>query len=441
MMDRSAEGGAMVQGYRQEIGNLPPSTALFAASRAVLRLQPLFRVRGSSLTDKQARAAGLAIELSGLRALLAAVVDDVVDPYAPGVAVGISRDLQPAGLVRPDPMLNAGFELGQAVLMLNPYSTSPQQISAAAQKAIEYARDAAAGSELTQAAEDLDAALHSDLVVELPDAGTDSSHLPGITLARPLWPGDTLSAAYVETARAWESSLVSLHLAAISDRYRRLVQGHGLRASEVEDWLSDQRQRLRPQPPPIPNGRLHDVDRSARARAPGGLIDASGRRAMSHEPGGAAVRALKVFVSYSHQDEKMRAKLGQHLAPMVDDGLIRIWHDREIGAGADWEREIDREIAEADIILLLVSSAFLSSRYCRNELLQALDQRSAHKSLPIPIILRPCEWTLVFNRGAYKPQALPRNDRPVAGGSWPNQDTAFAEIARELRERVERMRS
>ena len=148
---------------------------------------------------------------------------------------------------------------------------------------------------------------------------------------------------------------------------------------------------------------------------------------------------LRVFISYSHKDEKMRVKLGEHLAPLVHDGLIRIWHDREIEAGADWAGEIDREISEADVILLLVSAPFLNSQYCRRELLQALEQRSTGKSLPIPIILRHCDWTTVFNRGDYKTQALPRDDRPVAGGRWPNQDAAFAVIAKELRAQIQRL--
>jgi internalin A len=171
------------------------------------------------------------------------------------------------------------------------------------------------------------------------------------------------------------------------------------------------------------------------------LIKATPRGKAAVRSGGAESKTLKVFVSYSHEDERMRAKLGQHLAPMVDHGLIRIWHDREINAGADWEEEINREIAEADIILLLVSASFLYSRYCREELQRALDQRSAGKSFPIPIILRPCDWTRVFNRPEYKMQALPRDDRPVAGGRWPNQDAAFANIAKELRKKIEHLRS
>lgn len=150
---------------------------------------------------------------------------------------------------------------------------------------------------------------------------------------------------------------------------------------------------------------------------------------------------LKLFISYSHRDEKMRAKLGEHLAPLVDEGLIRIWHDREIEAGANWEGEINKEIGEADLILLLVSASFLQSRYCREELLRAIGQRTVGKSVPIPIILRPCDWVSVFNQGDYKTQALPRDNRPVASGRWPNHDAAFEAIVRELRVKIERMRS
>jgi hypothetical protein len=150
---------------------------------------------------------------------------------------------------------------------------------------------------------------------------------------------------------------------------------------------------------------------------------------------------LKVFVSYSHRDEKMRKRLQAHLASLVNAGLIAIWHDREIEAGADWKGEIEREIDEADLILLLVSATFLDSPYCRNELVRALARRSRGKVTVVPIILRPCDWESVFNAPDYKAQALPRDDRPVAGGRWPNQDAAFTEVAKELRRLVERLRA
>ena len=135
----------------------------------------------------------------------------------------------------------------------------------------------------------------------------------------------------------------------------------------------------------------------------------------------------------------MRERLGDHLAAMESEGLVHIWHDREIEPAADWEGEINREIQEADVILLLVSASFIKSPYCQQELLKALGLRDQRKSLAVPLILRHCDWEKVFNLPGYKTQALPRDNRPVAGGGWPNQDKAFATIARELRRLFERM--
>lgn len=148
---------------------------------------------------------------------------------------------------------------------------------------------------------------------------------------------------------------------------------------------------------------------------------------------------LKVFVSYSHRDQRMRERLGDHLSTLETQGIIQIWHDREIEPAANWEGEINREIQEADVVLLLVSASFIKSRYCQRELKYALDLRAKRNSLAIPIILRPCDWESVFNLPDYKTQALPRDNRPIAGPRWLNQDAAFDSVARELRRLFEKM--
>lgn len=156
--------------------------------------------------------------------------------------------------------------------------------------------------------------------------------------------------------------------------------------------------------------------------------------------GGPRREPLRIFISYSHQDEQMRMRLGQHLAPMTLQGLISIWHDREIEPAADWEGEINRKIQEADVVLLLVSASFISSPFCQKELRDALDLRDRRKCLAVPIILKPCDWEQVFNLPDYKAQALPRDNRSVSGGKWKNHDAAFTTVARELRVLFERIR-
>ncbi len=73
---------------------------------------------------------------------------------------------------------------------------------------------------------------------------------------------------------------------------------------------------------------------------------------------------VSLFHSYSHRDEEHLDDLREHLAPLRRDGVINEWHDREIGAGGEWKGEIDERLKTADIILLLISPAFLDSDYC-----------------------------------------------------------------------------
>ena len=147
--------------------------------------------------------------------------------------------------------------------------------------------------------------------------------------------------------------------------------------------------------------------------------------------------AFKVFYSYSHQDERLRDELGNHLAPLHRQGLIAEWHSRKIGPGTEWEGQIDTHLNEADIILLLISSDFIASDYCYGvELNRAMERHEAEEAYVIPIILRPVDW----ERAPFATlQALPRDAEPVT--SWENQDEAFRDISQGIRKKVEELRN
>jgi len=48
------------------------------------------------------------------------------------------------------------------------------------------------------------------------------------------------------------------------------------------------------------------------------------------------VRRLRVFISYSHKNEDMVRELKTHLSPHERAGLVEVWYDRDIIAGAEW---------------------------------------------------------------------------------------------------------
>jgi len=137
---------------------------------------------------------------------------------------------------------------------------------------------------------------------------------------------------------------------------------------------------------------------------------------------------IKLFYSYAHRDEEFRNELEKHLSILKRNGIITEWYDRQIKAGMEWESEINQNIEDADVILLLVSSDFLSSDYCYNiEMQKALKQFDSGKSRIIPIILRPCRWELSpFS----KLQALPKDAIPVV--LWQNQDEAWLNVVKSI---------
>ncbi|HRF04366.1 ROK family protein [Accumulibacter sp.] len=140
-------------------------------------------------------------------------------------------------------------------------------------------------------------------------------------------------------------------------------------------------------------------------------------------------RALEVFISYSHEDDVWRKKLGLCLSILERQGIISTWFDRKIRAGSKWENEIDDHINSAEIIILLVSTHFLASNYCYdNEFLRALERHENKEATVVPVIVRPCEWK---ETPISKLQALPKNG--VAIAKWQDEDEAFLDVVTNLR--------
>src|SRR5256714_10516842 len=146
-------------------------------------------------------------------------------------------------------------------------------------------------------------------------------------------------------------------------------------------------------------------------------------------------KPIEIFYSYAHEDEPWRIELEKHLALLRRLEVISNWHDRDISAGAEWGREIDKHLNTAQIILLLISPDFMASDYCYSiEMKQAIERHERGEAKVIPIILRPVYW-----QGApfSKLQTLPTNAKPVASSKWRNWDEAFFDVAESIRKVVE----
>jgi uncharacterized membrane protein len=134
---------------------------------------------------------------------------------------------------------------------------------------------------------------------------------------------------------------------------------------------------------------------------------------------------VKLFFCYAHEDEAFLNKLKTHLGPLRRQGLIDVWHDRDIGAGIEWEQEISEHLSTAQIILLLVSPDFMDSEYCYGiELKRAIERHKRGEARVIPVILRPVYWQGVLGML----QALPQDALPITDPGWQNVDRALYNV-------------
>ena len=144
---------------------------------------------------------------------------------------------------------------------------------------------------------------------------------------------------------------------------------------------------------------------------------------------------LSLFFSYSHIDEKYRNELEIHLTTLKRAGVIGLWHDRRIVAGADIDKEIDLNLEKADIILMMVSANFLASDYCyEKELSRALEKHDEGTAVVIPVIVHPCDWQhSIFSNL----RATPTDGQPIS--KYPNIHDAYLGIVEDIRKAAEKL--
>src|SRR5260370_22583189 len=130
---------------------------------------------------------------------------------------------------------------------------------------------------------------------------------------------------------------------------------------------------------------------------------------------------IEVFCSHAPADEEWSREVEKHLSLLRRQGLVSIWHRRDIIAGMDWSIAIDAHVNGAAVILLLISPDFFASDYCYGvEMTRALQRHQADEARVIPILLRPVDWK---EAPFAHLQVLPTNVEAVP--SWRTRDKAF----------------
>ena len=83
----------------------------------------------------------------------------------------------------------------------------------------------------------------------------------------------------------------------------------------------------------------------------------------------------------------------QHLLSVRNVGAVYVYDDSQLRPGAEWDLELKRRLDEADIVVLIVTRAFLASAYCTSvEVVRAMDRHKQGAARIVPILADHCNW-------------------------------------------------
>ena len=146
---------------------------------------------------------------------------------------------------------------------------------------------------------------------------------------------------------------------------------------------------------------------------------------------------LSVFLSYSHKDEQYLDELRPHLANLVEEGLADVWHDRAIAPGEEWEQTILEALEQADVIVLLISSDFNASKFCRQvEMKGAVERHHEGTATVIPVVIRHIER---LPEEIAHIQSLPKDLKPLT--SFKPRDKGYVAIVHGIRSVLKKRQS
>lgn len=102
---------------------------------------------------------------------------------------------------------------------------------------------------------------------------------------------------------------------------------------------------------------------------------------------------VKLYISYAKDNQRQwLLPVRQHLLGLQRVGLIEIWEDSRLDAGGGWDEQIAAALEGADIIVLLVSSAYTASEYCYREMTRALERRKEGSAEVLWIYADHCDY-------------------------------------------------
>ena len=97
----------------------------------------------------------------------------------------------------------------------------------------------------------------------------------------------------------------------------------------------------------------------------------------------------EVFLSYSRKDRKWVNQLLETFKPLIRKRNTSFWSDTKIIPGMDWHEEIKSSLDRSQVVILLISANYLTSKLVEEELSLILERSRKGKLDIFPVVISP----------------------------------------------------
>lgn len=131
---------------------------------------------------------------------------------------------------------------------------------------------------------------------------------------------------------------------------------------------------------------------------------------------------------HADEDSAHQQVLKSHLSSLAREGIIESWHPGLLAAGDVLAEQFAAKLAQAQVVLLLLSADLMASEPCQSMLDQVQFEQGARDLQVVPVLARPVDWGGI---GLQCLPALPRNGKAVS--LWTDRDAAWLDVAAGIR--------
>lgn len=148
------------------------------------------------------------------------------------------------------------------------------------------------------------------------------------------------------------------------------------------------------------------------------------------------LNTINLFISYAEGDEIFRDRLLKLVTQLEEEGLVTTFGYAPLTKTREHDKETVEQLQQADIVLLVLSPAYLAFDLWKSEAMErAMGRSNSRQARLIPIMARPVDWSMTPFHAL---QVLPDTAKAIT--LWRSRDEAYESILKGIRSAAQDLR-